>query len=69
MADAALAGALALIAGLGGGTVENYPEDAADRKMSGSLLHNATLAAFERQGFEAIRRIGKHAGSWRRLVT
>jgi GNAT superfamily N-acetyltransferase len=68
VAAAALAGALELIAGLGGGVVESYPEDTADRKVSGSFLHNATLATFERQGFAPIRRIGKHRWVVRRLV-
>jgi ribosomal protein S18 acetylase RimI-like enzyme len=69
VADTALAGVLELIAGLGGGTVESYPEDTDDRKVSGSFLHNATLATFERQGFEPIRRIGKHRWVVRARVT
>jgi GNAT superfamily N-acetyltransferase len=69
VADVALAGALELIAGLGGGTVESYPEDTADRRVSGSFLHNATLETFERQGFEPIRKIGKHRWVVRALVT
>jgi GNAT superfamily N-acetyltransferase len=69
VADTALAGALDLIAGLGGGTVESYPEDVADRKVSGSFLHNATLATFEHRGFEPVRRIGKHRWVVRTVVT
>ena len=30
------------------------------RKVSSSFLHNGALSMFERQGFERIRRIGKH---------
>jgi ribosomal protein S18 acetylase RimI-like enzyme len=61
VADAALAGAVDQIAALGGGVVESYPEDTADRpRVSASFLHNGTLAMFERQGFSAVRRIGKH---------
>ena len=60
MSSAALAGALEEIAFLGGGTVESYPEDVVDRKVSGSFLYNSRLAMFERQGFERIRRIGKN---------
>lgn len=60
VADQALAGALEQIAQLGGGTVESYPEDTADRKVSGSFLNNGTLAMFERHGFARDRRIGKH---------
>jgi ribosomal protein S18 acetylase RimI-like enzyme len=60
VADAALAGALEEIGRLGGGTVESSPEDVAGRSVSASFLHNATLAAFERQGFERVRRLGKN---------
>jgi hypothetical protein len=58
--EVALAGALDEIARLGGGLVESYPEDTVGRKVSGSFLHNTTVAMFERQGFERDRRIGKH---------
>jgi GNAT superfamily N-acetyltransferase len=60
VASAALAGALDQIARLGGGTVESYPEDVDGRRVSGSFLHNATLALFEEHGFERTRQIGKH---------
>jgi GNAT superfamily N-acetyltransferase len=60
VADAALVGALREIAGLGGGTVESYPEDVAGRTTSASFLHNGTLAMFERHGFARTRRLGKH---------
>jgi GNAT superfamily N-acetyltransferase len=60
VADVALAGALELIADLGGGSVESFPEDTVDRKVSGSFLHNATLATFERHGFRPTRKIAKH---------
>ena len=55
---AALAGALELIAGLGGGTVEGYPE-AADAVPAGFLYHGA-LSTFEKLGFARDRKIGKH---------
>ncbi|MGH2909743.1 MAG: hypothetical protein ACRDK8_10650 [Solirubrobacteraceae bacterium] len=45
---------------VGGGIVESYPEDTAGRRVSGSFLHNGTVAMFERRGFERVRRIGKH---------
>ncbi len=57
---AALAGALQLIAGLGGGKVESYPEDVAGRTVSASFLYNSRLAMFERQGFERVARLGQH---------
>jgi GNAT superfamily N-acetyltransferase len=60
VAALALAGALAEIARLGGGTVESYPEDAEGRSVSGSFLHNGTVAMFESRGFERTRRLGKH---------
>lgn len=60
VAAAALAGALAEIARLGGGRVESYPEDAEGRSVAGAFLHNGTLAMFEQQGFTRSRKIGKH---------
>lgn len=60
VANAALAGALDLIVGPGGGTVESCPETVEDRKTSSSFLHNGTAAMFERQGFVRDRQIGKH---------
>jgi GNAT superfamily N-acetyltransferase len=60
VAATALEGALQEIARLGGGTVESYPEDAEGRRVSGSFLHNGTVAMFERQGFERVRPIGKN---------
>ncbi|MGA2519551.1 MAG: GNAT family N-acetyltransferase [Acidimicrobiales bacterium] len=68
VADAALAGALVEMARLGGGIVESYPEDTDGRKVSGSFLHNATVAMFERHGFERDRQIGKHRWVVSRLV-
>jgi hypothetical protein len=60
VAAAALEGALSEIARLGGGTVESYPEDVEGRSVSGSFVHNGTLALFERQGFQRMRRLGKN---------
>jgi GNAT superfamily N-acetyltransferase len=60
VSSAALAGTLEEIARLGGGTIESYPEDVADRKVSASFLYNSRLSMFERQGFERIRRLGKN---------
>lgn len=56
----ALRGALDAIARLGGGVVESYPEDVADRKVSASFLYNNRLSLFEQQGFEKVRRLGKN---------
>jgi hypothetical protein len=60
VASAGLAGALDEIARLGGGTVESYPEDTEGRKVSASFMHNGSVAMFEQQGFERVRRIGKN---------
>jgi hypothetical protein len=68
VADAALAGALAEITRLGGGTVESYPEDTGGRKVSGSFLYNGTLALFERHGFTPTRQIGRHRWVVSRVV-
>jgi hypothetical protein len=57
-AGAALAGALELIAGLGGGTVEGYPEDAGS--VPAGFLYNGALSTFEKLGFTRDRMIGKH---------
>jgi GNAT superfamily N-acetyltransferase len=59
VAAAALSGAVRAIAQLGGGTVEGYPEDTTNRKISGAFLWNGTLAMFEAQGFKRQRKIGK----------
>jgi GNAT superfamily N-acetyltransferase len=69
VAAAALQGALEEIARLGGGTVESYPEDVDGRAVAGAFLHNATVALFERHGFERTRRIGKHHWVVARKIT
>jgi GNAT superfamily N-acetyltransferase len=66
VAAAALAGALELIAGLGGGTVEGYPEDA-DSVPAGFLFHGA-LSSYEKLGFARDRKIGKHRWVVTRVV-
>jgi GNAT superfamily N-acetyltransferase len=66
VATAGLAGALDLIAGLGGGTVEGYPEDAS-AVPAGFLFHGA-LSTFERLGFTRDRKIGKHRWVVSRVV-
>jgi hypothetical protein len=58
VATAGLAGALDLIAALGGGTVEGFPE-AADSVPAG-FLFNGALATYEHLGFVRDRKIGKH---------
>lgn len=58
VAAAALAGALELIAGLGGGTVEAYPEPAGD--VPAGFLYHGVLSTFDQAGFGRDRTIGKH---------
>jgi GNAT superfamily N-acetyltransferase len=58
VATAGLAGALELIAQLGGGTVEGYPEAAGD--VPAGFLFNGALSTYERLGFTRDRQIGKH---------
>jgi GNAT superfamily N-acetyltransferase len=58
VATAALAGALELIAGLGGGLVEGYPEPA--DAVSAGFLFNGALSTYDRLGFIRDRKIGKH---------
>jgi GNAT superfamily N-acetyltransferase len=66
VASAGLAGALELIASLGGGTVEGYPEDAAS-VPAGFLFHGA-LSTYEKLGFVRDRKIGKHRWVVTRVV-
>jgi GNAT superfamily N-acetyltransferase len=66
VATAALAGALDLIAGLGGGTVEGYPEGASS--VPAGFLFNGALSTYEKLGFIRDRQIGKHRWVVTRLV-
>jgi GNAT superfamily N-acetyltransferase len=66
VATAALAGALDLIAGLGGGTVEGYPEGA--DSVPAGFLFNGALSTYEKLGFICDRKIGKHRWVVTRVV-
>jgi len=66
VATAALAGALDLIAGLGGGVVEGYPEDAAG--VPAGFLFNGALSTYDQLGFARDRMIGKHRWVMRKTV-
>ena len=66
VATAGLAGALELIAGLGGGTVEGYPESA--ENVSAGFLYHGALSTYEKLGFVRDRRIGKHRWVVTRVV-
>ena len=58
VATAALAGVIDLIATLGGGTVEGYPEGA--DSVPAGFLFNGALSTYESFGFVRDRKIGKH---------
>jgi GNAT superfamily N-acetyltransferase len=66
VAAAALEGALGLIAGLGGGVVEGYPEPAG--AVPAGFLYNGALSTYEEQGFVRDRMIGKHRWVVKRVV-
>jgi hypothetical protein len=61
VAAAALAGALDLIAGLGGATVEGYPEDAGS--VPAGFLYNGALSTYEKLGLFATAKSASTAGS------
>jgi GNAT superfamily N-acetyltransferase len=54
----ALSGAVDMIAGLGGGVVEGYPEPAG--AVPAGFLFNGALSTYEQLGFARDRMIGKH---------
>jgi ribosomal protein S18 acetylase RimI-like enzyme len=61
IARAALEGALAQIAGAGGGLVEAISEVTSGREAPGRFLFSATVELFEQYGFSRGRQVGKHA--------
>lgn len=63
---AGLAGAVDLIAELGGGRVEGYPEDAS--AVPAGFLFNGALSTYEQLGFTRDRKIGKHRWVVTRVV-
>jgi GNAT superfamily N-acetyltransferase len=67
VATAGLEGALDLIAGLGGGVVEGYPEGAGD--VPAGFLYNGALSTYEKLGFVRDRQIGKHRWVVRKRVS
>ncbi len=66
VATAGLAGALDLIADLGGGVVEGYPEGAG--AVPAGFLFNGALSTYEKLGFVRDRQIGKHRWVVRKTV-
>lgn len=57
-----------LIAAAGGGVVEAYPYDIADKKVSGSFLYNGTRSMLERAGFSYERPKGKNHCIMRKVI-
>jgi hypothetical protein len=55
-----------LIADLGGGTVEGYPEDAGS--VPAGFLFNGALSTYEQLHFSRDRKIGKHRWVVTRVV-
>jgi len=68
VANAALDGALELIAAAGGGVVEAYPFDVDGKKVSSSFLYNGTRDMLERAGFSYERHKGKNHCLMRKVV-
>lgn len=68
IADAALGGALDLMAAAGGGACEAVTEDVGGREVQGRFLFSASLQLFERHGFARERQVGKHAWIVRRRI-
>ena len=68
VASAALGGALAEIARLGGGVVESFPQNTSSQLVSASFLYNATTSLFESHGFERVRPLGKNHWLMRKVV-
>jgi GNAT superfamily N-acetyltransferase len=60
LSEAALQGALDLIAEAGGGRVEAYPQDTQGKQITASFLYNCSRIAFERAGFTYERPKGKN---------
>jgi len=69
VATMALHGAIDLIAGPGGGSVEGYPRvDVGVKKMSSSFLFSGSISMFEGAGFTRVANLGKFRCIMRREV-
>jgi len=69
IATVALREAMQMIAQLGGGTVEGYPEDYTGQKVSSSFLCSGTLGMFEKAGFRRSRKIAMHRWVMAKRIT
>jgi len=68
IAEAALAGALRLIAAKGGGTVDGYPIVTRGRPYSSSFLWGGTASMFAAAGFRPLGHLGKSKVVMRKAV-
>jgi ribosomal protein S18 acetylase RimI-like enzyme len=68
VAEAALRGALDLIAQAGGGFVDGFPYDTGGDRENASFLYNGTRSLFEQAGFEYERPKGKNHCVMRRKI-
>ena len=68
IAKKALEGALRLIAGKGGGTVDGYPIDVKGKPYSSSFLWSGTESMFTQAGFRQLGHFGTSKGVMRKMV-
>jgi len=68
IAEAALAGALRIIATKGGGTVDGYPLAAGEKPDSSSFLWGGTESMFAKVGFRPLGSLGTRKMVMRRVV-
>lgn len=68
VARKATEGAIAQIAGAGGGIVEAYPETTEGRKAASAFLWCGTLEMYQSLGFQRDRQIGKHKWVMRAVI-
>jgi hypothetical protein len=68
IAEAALGGALRMIAGKGGGTVDGYPIATRGKRYSSSFLWGGTESMFAEVGFRPIGHLGTSKLVMRRTV-
>jgi hypothetical protein len=68
VAEAALAGALRLIAARGGGTVDGYPIASRGKAYSGSFLWGGTESMFATAGFSPVGALGTSKVVMRKVV-
>lgn len=69
VATLAIQGALDLIAALGGGVVEAFPWNLAQKKTSSNMLFVGTLDMFTKLGFEVVSPLGGNLLLVRRAIT